>query len=421
MWSLRTRFTALLVISVVLVLVVAAFVTATLLRKPPEAMFDRALAEKAELTALLLRADPSVAEKMHIRIRERPPQYRIDREETEHVRAEASREGYTSETLVLESFGPHSKAIAVRLDGDRWAYLDFPGPGPGPFPFLPLAAYLALVATGMAGIAIYASNVMMRPLRILDETIAKIRPDGIIPELPETGPMEVRTTAKTINRLSTRLNAAVSSRMRMIAAAGHDMRTPMTRMRLRAEFVSDGDDRRSWLKDLEELDHIADSAIRLVREEVSPAAQEEVSLDAVLRSVAEEIRETELPVEQGAIARALVKGAPFALKRAIRNLVVNAATHGRGAAVVLSSNGEEAVLTIADSGPGIPQNLLDRVFEPFFRVDQARRQLVPGAGLGLAISREIIENHGGSITIVNRREGGLLQTVRLPLCTPAQD
>jgi signal transduction histidine kinase len=209
--------------------------------------------------------------------------------------------------------------------------------------------------------------------------------------------------------------------MRMIAAAGHDMRTPMTRMRLRAEFVSDGDDRQSWLKDLEELDHIADSAIRLVREEVSPAAQEEVSLDVILRSVAEEIRETEMPVEQGAIARALVKGAPFALKRAIRNLVVNAATHGQGAAVVLSSNGEEAVLTIADSGPGIPQNLLDRVFEPFFRVDQARRQLVPGAGLGLAISREIIENHGGSITIVNRREGGLLQTVRLPLCTPAQD
>lgn len=421
MSSLRTRFTALLVISVILVLVVAAFVTATLLRKPPEAMFDQALAEKAELTALLLRADPSAAEKMHIRILGKPAQDRIDQEHTNNVRAEAGRQGYSSEVVVLESFKPRSKGIAVRLDGDRWAYLAFPGPGPGPFPFLPLAAYLTLVATGMAGIAIYASKVMMRPLRILDETIAKIRPDGIIPELPETGPMEVRTTAKTINRLATRLNAAVSSRMRMIAAAGHDMRTPMTRMRLRAEFVGDGDDRQSWLKDLEELDHIADSAIRLVREEVSPAAQEQVSLDAVLRSVTEEIRETELPVEQGAIAPVFVKGAPFALKRAIRNLLVNAATHGQGAAVALSSNGGEAVLTIADRGPGIPQSLLDRVFEPFFRVDQARRQLVPGAGLGLAISREIIENHGGTITIVNRCEGGLLQTVRLPLCVSAPD
>ena len=272
----------------------------------------------------------------------------------------------------------------------------------------------------MTGIATYVSNVMMRPLRILDETIAKIRPDGIIPELPETGPMEVRTTAKTINRLATRLNAAVSSRMRMIAAAGHDMRTPMTRMRLRAEFVADCDDRQSWLKDLDELDHIADSAIRLVREEISPAAQEQVSLDAVLRSIAEEVRETDLPVEQGAIAPALVKGAPFALKRALRNLVVNAATHGLGARVSLANYGEEAVLTVMDCGPGIPQNLLDRVFEPFFRVDQARRQLVPGAGLGLAISQEIIENHGGTITIVNRREGGLLQTVRLPLCKQEQ-
>jgi len=418
MLSLRTRFTALLVISVVLVLVIAAFVTASLLRKPPEAMFDRVIAEKAEFALLLLHADPSAAETLHIQIQEKPEQDRIDQERTDSIQEEGRRQGYTANVVALKSFNTHRKDIAVQLDGARWAYLDFPGPGP--FPYLPLAAYLALVAIGMAGISIYASNVMMRPLRILDETIAKIRPDGIIPELSETGPMEVRTTAKTINRLATRLNAAVSSRMRMIAAAGHDMRTPMTRMRLRAEFVGDGDDRQSWLKDLDELDHIADSAIRLVREEVSPAAQEQVSLDTVLRSVAEEVRETDMPVEQGPVTQVLVKGSPFALKRAVRNLVVNAATHGQGARVSLSSNGVEAVLTVMDSGPGIPQNLLDRVFEPFFRVDQARRQLVPGAGLGLAISREIIENHGGTITIVNRQEGGLLQTVRLPLCAAAQ-
>ncbi|MCV9966586.1 ATP-binding protein [Pararhizobium sp. BT-229] len=414
MLSLRTRFTALLVISVVLVLVIAAFVTATLLRKPSEVAFDHALAEKAELAALLLRVDPSTAERLHIRIQQKPARKRIDQEATDSLLAEGRRQGYTSEVVVLESFNPHTKDIAVRLDGDRWAYLD--APDSGPFPILPLATYLTFVAIGMAGISIYVSNVMMRPLRILDETITKIRPDGIIPELPETGPVEVRTTAKAINRLATRLNAAVSSRMRMIAAAGHDMRTPMTRMRLRAEFVVDCDDKNSWLKDLDELDHIADSAIRLVREEVSPAAQEEVALDALLRSVTEEIRETELPVEQGTIAPVFVKGAPFALKRAIRNLVVNAATHGQGARVVLSRNGAEAVLAITDRGPGIPQDLLDRVFEPFFRVDQARRQLVPGAGLGLAISQEIIENHGGTIAIANRRDGGLLQTVRLPLC-----
>lgn len=419
MLSLRTRLTALLIISVVLVLVIAAVITAWLLRKPPEVMYDRVLAEKAEFALLLLRADPLAAQTLHIAVQEKPAKDRIDQERTENILAEGRRQGYTADVVVLKSFNPHRWDIAIRLDDGRWAYLDFPDPAP--FPYLPLAAYLALVAIGMTGISAYVSNVMMRPLRILDETIAKIRPDGIIPELPETGPMEVRTTAKTINRLATRLNAAVSSRMRMIAAAGHDMRTPMTRMRLRAEFVGDGDDRQSWLKDLDELDHIADSAIRLVREEISPAAQEQVSLDAVLRSVAEEVRETDLLVEQGAIVPVLVKGAPFALKRALRNLVVNAATHGLGARVSLANYGEEAVLTVMDRGPGIPQNLLDRVFEPFFRVDQARRQIVPGAGLGLAISQEIIENHGGTITIVNRREGGLLQTVRLPLCKPHQD
>ncbi|WP_428426318.1 ATP-binding protein [Pararhizobium sp.] len=419
MLSLRTRFTALLIISVVLVLVIAAVITAWLLRKPPEVMYDRVLAEKAEFALLLLRADPLAAQTLHITIQEKPAKDRIDQDRTDNILAEGRRQGYTADVVVLKSFNPHRWDIAIRLDDGRWAYLDFPDPAP--FPYLPLAAYLALVAIGMTGIATYVSNVMMRPLRILDETIAKIRPDGIIPELPETGPMEVRTTAKTINRLATRLNAAVSSRMRMIAAAGHDMRTPMTRMRLRAEFVTDGDDRGAWLKDLDELDHIADSAIRLVREEISPAARERVSLDVILRSVAEEIRETDLPVGEGAIKPVLVQGAPFALKRALRNLVVNAATHGLGARVSLSSYGEEAVLTVMDSGPGIPQELLGRVFEPFFRVDQARRQIVPGAGLGLAISQEIIENLGGTITIVNRREGGLLQTVRLPLCKAEQD
>lgn len=418
MWSLRTRFTALLVISVVLVLVVAAFVTAQLLRKPPEVMFDRIFAEKAELAVLLLRADPTAAQTLNIRIREKPPGSGIDLERTQSFQDEVRRRGYGANVVVLKGVDSRRKDIAVQISGDRWAYLDFPGPGP--FPYLPLAAYLGLVAIGMAAIAIYASNVMMRPLRLLDETIAKIRPDGIIPELPETGPMEVRTTAKTINRLATRLNAAVSSRMRMIAAAGHDMRTPMTRMRLRAEFVGDGDERQSWLKDLEELDHIADSAIRLVREEISPAAQQEVALDAVLRSVAEEIRETDLSVDEGAIVGVSVKGSLFALKRALRNLVVNAATHGEGARVSLANQSGEAVLTIIDNGPGIPQHLLNRVFEPFFRVDEARRQILPGAGLGLAISREIIESHGGTISIVNRREGGLQQTVRLPLSAPAE-
>jgi signal transduction histidine kinase len=430
MWSLRTRFTLLLVVAVVLVLVAAAFVTAQLLRKPPEARFNLAMLEKAELAAAFLRINPEAAGSLNIPIGPRPAADRIDEFHTRILNEDRKARGYKAELIVLQGLDPvehgpdenkpdenkpDGRNLAVHISGNQWAYLDFP-PGPGPFPLAPLAAYLTLVAAGIIAIAVYASAVMMRPLRILDATIAKIRPDGVIPEIPETGPMEVRTTAQTINRLAARLNAAISSRMRLVAAAGHDLRTPMTRMRLRAEFVVDADERQSWLKDLDELDHIADSAIRLVREEVSPAAEETVQLDKVIEEIVSEIRETGLDVDQGPLLPAIVKGAPFALKRAIRNLVINAATHGKGAYLSLVQADDEAViLSIRDNGPGIPPHLLARVFEPFFRVDQARRQIVPGAGLGLAISREIIENNGGSVTIINSPEGGLLQTVRLPV------
>jgi signal transduction histidine kinase len=105
---------------------------------------------------------------------------------------------------------------------------------------------------------------------------------------------------------------------------------------------------------------------------------------------------------------------PMALKRALRNLLINAATHGLGARWSLDTRASDAIITIEDDGPGIPQDLLGRVFEPFFRVDPARRKTAPGAGLGLAIAREIINRLGGEVEIVNRPLGGLSQTIRLP-------
>jgi signal transduction histidine kinase len=414
MWSLRTRFTVLLVIAVLLVLVIATFVTTQLLRKPSEAIFAQALAEKAELAYQLLEKDPQSAQGLQIRIGNPPLAEWIDVKRTEGLNAVARKNGYHAEMAMLWHSDDRARGLAVRLSDGRWAYLVFPGPGP--FPLWPLMAYLTLVAAGVVAVAVYASDVMMRPLRVLDEAISNIRPDGVIPEMAESGPMEVRTTVRTLNKLSSRLNTAIASRMRLIAAAGHDMRTPMTRMRLRAEFVTDNDDRMAWLRDLDELDQIADSAIRLVREEVNPEAHEPVSLDGLVGDVVSELVEMGLPVEQGRVEPAFVVGASFALKRALRNLIVNAATHGLSAAVSLRRDSSGyAVLAIVDRGPGIPADLLDRVFEPFFRVDQARRKLIPGAGLGLAIAREIIENHGGTVTIVNRPGGGLMQTISLPL------
>jgi signal transduction histidine kinase len=258
---------------------------------------------------------------------------------------------------------------------------------------------------------------MSKPLALLESAAESVSPDGIFPELAERGPAEVRATAAAINSLSARLKRAVQSRMRLVAAAGHDFRTPLTRMRLRAEFVDDFDERALWLNDINELERIADSAIQLVREESNETSQEVFRLDDLVRSVVDELRGQDFEIEVSDTGEAYVKAGRLALSRALRNLFINAATHGiRG--VVSVAGGAMARITIADQGPGIAPDLLDQVFEPFFRADRARGQKIPGAGLGLTISREIIRRDGGEIRITNRPGGGLRQVVELPAVHP---
>jgi signal transduction histidine kinase len=274
---------------------------------------------------------------------------------------------------------------------------------------------MVLIVMGSTAVSIFAASKITGPLELLQSAAGRIGSDGVLPHIPETGAGEVRATAQALNRLSARLRSAMESRMRLVAAAGHDLRTPMTRMRLRAEFVVDDEEREKWLADLEELDSIADSAIRLVREEVAAeSASDTVQLDDLISEIVGEMRQLGLKVHPGAVEPIPARGAPLALKRAIRNLVINAATHGGGATVTLQQDqAGAAVITIADNGPGIPAELLSQVFEPFFRVDMARRKTVPGAGLGLAIAKEIIERFGGTIEIANGHPKGLVQTIRL--------
>jgi signal transduction histidine kinase len=273
--------------------------------------------------------------------------------------------------------------------------------------------WLAFITVGVGGVAVLAANRMIRPLVMLESAVEMVSADGILPHLPERGPAEVRATAAALNSLSTRLRRAVESRMRLIAGAGHDFRTPLTRMRLRAEFVADEEERELWLRDIKELDHIADSAIELVREESTNAVSEVICIEGLVGSVATELQEQDFKIEVSDTAKACVKGNRVALSRALRNLLINAATHGERGRVSITG-GATARIVICDDGPGISPDLLDQVFEPFFRTSPARIQSIPGAGLGLTISREIIRQAGGDIKISNGRDGGLVQVVELP-------
>jgi signal transduction histidine kinase len=331
-----------------------------------------------------------------------------------------SREGEVGPVEVIER-GGGERIAAQRLADGRYMLFPFPRPqGPPPELWLALLAWLALVVIGVLGAAVALAWRATQPFAVLERAIGSVGTDGVLPHVPETGGSEARQTAVALNALSDRLKAAMESRMRLVAAAGHDLRTPMTRMRLRAEFLPE-EDRASWLNDLDELDAIADSAIRLVQEEGAGEDRRPVELDRLVRETATELAAAGLPVTLGETVPAVVTAGPLALRRALRNLITNGATHGGGAAVRLQIEGDEAMVIIEDDGPGIPDELIPQAFEPFFRVNPGRLQITKGAGLGLAIAREIIERFAGSIAISNRPEGGLRQVVRLRLSTPPAD
>lgn len=278
-----------------------------------------------------------------------------------------------------------------------------------------LLLWLALIAFGAVAIALFIANRMVKPLVLLEKAIETVGPDAVLPELVVTGPAEVRVAAKALNSLSSRLKIAMESRMRLVAAAGHDLRTPITRMRLRAEFVDNDEDRTMWLKDIDELARIADSAILLVREESSKSATQPLRLDMLVSEIADELRTLSYDVTLTRSAATVVRANRTSLSRALRNLIINAATHGRRARVAVESTSSEASVVIDDDGPGIPPDMIGQVFEPFFRVHPARTKNIDGAGLGLTIAHEIVQRAGGSITIENGTAHGLLQTVKLPV------
>ncbi len=414
MTSLRSRLALLLVLAIVGVVGLSALVSVQVLDRPNRESFAAAFAEEVRIVHRLLTTEPSAAERFGIELGPEPQRGDGAKvREADGISSQLAAGGLDVPVRIVGDLEARTRQLAFEFEPGRWAYLPYPGfPPRNHFAFV---SYLVLVVVGAVAVSLFAATKMTRPLRILDEAVANLGPDGLPAPVPESGPAEMRHTARALNRLTARVRIAVESRMRLVAAAGHDLRTPMTRMRLRAEFLPD-EEREVWLKDLEELDAIADSAIRLVREEVEPGAAEPVELSETLRDIAAELSEIGRPVALGSLdASSTVLARPLAIKRALRNLVENAAIHGGGARISLGRSGDTAVIAIEDDGPGIPDDLIDRAFEPFFRVDPARRKIGPGAGLGLAIAKEIVERASGTLTLANRAPKGLSQVVRLPL------
>ncbi|QCI99389.1 ATP-binding protein [Agrobacterium larrymoorei] len=412
--SLRNRIAALLVISIIAVVALATFTAMKTLQPPSPAATIEPIARQLAFAVKIAEAGNDAALDGYYKLSQTPPEGENEEMLSHFLETALSSNGTPYVATVVRQPGREAPTAAIALERGGWLETEIPNLGPPSGGWKSFGMWIALIVLGSAVVSIVAARKMTRPLEILESVADRIGPDGALPALPDAGPAEIRTTVRAINSLSTRLKSAMESRMRLVAAAGHDLRTPMTRMRLRAEFVENDEEREKWLNDLQELDAIADSAILLVREEVTKTAVEQTDIVQLLRQIVKDLEHID---HAGPIrlivpeAPLLINAAPLALKRALQNLILNAATHGKSAEVTVSRQSHKVHLNITDQGPGIPPDLITRVFEPFFRVDPARRKSVPGAGLGLAIAKEIIERFGGKLAISNRDEGGLQQMV----------
>lgn len=417
MTSLRMRIAVLLILSIIAVVGLATLAATLALRPPSQDGNLQATISQIRTLIKIASLDDKTVAAVGVEIQPDPAAGQLDVGESARLTDAVRNAGIDTEIDV--KFGPQPLEImaSIRLPDGRWLITVLPSNRPPPGGAYVFAAWIILILIGSAGVSLFAATKITMPLRIIDRAVSSVGPNGELDLVPEIGPVEVRATAQALNRLSRHLKIAIESRMRLVAAAGHDLRTPMTRMRLRAEFIADEEERSKWLSDLNELDQIADSAISLVREEVNRDGMETVALDSLVRDIVTSIQQAGYAAETGLLNSATVRAGPIALRRALTNLIVNAATHGDGARISVTAVGASAVVTVEDNGPGIPEDLLVHVFEPFFRVDAARRKMFPGAGLGLAIAREIIARFNGTVALSNRQPNGLLQTIVIPLAT----
>ncbi len=403
--SIRARVAAMLVSSVLCVVILSSLVMSKVVVELVERNFVTGFAERVSKMMPVLTFEGNTAV---FHLSRDPAPGEVLEKPTALLKRSFQNAGLSLDVVVKQLPGGRQTA-SVNL-GTGWLNWPVPSHSPPVQVWLGIAGWMGLITIGVIGVALIVAHQITKQLKFLETMAKAVGRDGILPRVREEGSAEIRATARALNMMGESLKNAVESRMRLVAAAGHDLRTPMTRMRLRAEFLDD-DERARWLRDLDELDRIADSAIQLVREETVGKGTELVRLDALVRRICHELAVMGLAVELVDVAAVSVTISPLALTRSLRNLVINAATHGGGACVSVVAKDNHALIIIDDNGPGIPEKDLASVFEPFFRVDPARRKHIPGAGLGLAIAKEIVERQGGALSIENRRPNGLRQTL----------
>jgi signal transduction histidine kinase len=285
----------------------------------------------------------------------------------------------------------------------------------GPERALYLLAYLAIFTLVIGLVSWWAARQLIWPLNRLAQAVRRLGQTRQMQPIEERGPEEVRVIARSVNDMQQRIKRFLDERTAMAGAMSHDLRTPLTRLRLRAELTQDQELRAKLLADVADIELIVEDALALARFDAPAEQKALLDLSSLLHGLVDDGADAGQALRFAGVEGIRVDGHPVALKRAFANLIDNAAKYGGGAEVALRAEGGEAIVTISDQGPGIADADKERVFEAFHRLEASRNRDTGGSGLGLTIARSIIETHGGSIALADAKPHGLVVSVRLPL------
>jgi signal transduction histidine kinase len=305
--------------------------------------------------------------------------------------------------------------FSMQLDEKSWLNMVYAKPNSLMQTTLTPGYYIALVMTVLifASVALFVARRISRPLRRLAKSAERLGRGEELEVLPEEGPDDIRSTVSAFNRMQIRLRRFLEDRTRMLAAIGHDLRTPITSLRLRTEFINDAETREKFNSTLDEMQGMAEAALSLTQSESISEPTRVVDLNALIESLCDDLADLGWSVEFQPDGRLAYPCRPAALRRALRNVIENAVRYGERARVELNSSGEGIEILVEDDGPGIPEEDRERVFDPFVRLESSRNRDTGGVGLGLSIARSISRNHGGDI-ILSQGSSGLRVHIRLP-------
>ena len=317
------------------------------------------------------------------------------------------------------AFGPfggfRDLQVAVPLSDGQWLSFATALPQGGPAFSRQFLISMALMAIIILAVSVWVVRRVTAPLASLSAAAEILGGDLNAPPMAETGTVEMRQASRAFNTMQARLRSLVENRTRMLAAISHDLRTPLTLLRLRAENVEDAPERDKMLASIAEMDAMIAATLEFARDEAKAEPRRRTDLAALLASVVDDMADAGVPVAMEPAQPVVCECQPAALKRAITNLIDNAVKYGKRAHSAIRATPQGVEITIDDDGPGIPEQELIRVFQPFYRVEGSRNRETGGIGLGLAIALSVIQAHGGQLTLSNRPQGGLRACIRLPV------